>query len=175
MSVFSPANVARAIERIPRTDAATLRKWLDLGRREKLDPLVAACARELELRPVDLTADEAAKHADWSEGTRDMSLRSAIEYAFTQLSPRDYELSVIEIIARRPGVTYPELVSSHRKRDAALILGHCVYDRFGCLRHWAEGQRRMSDILFARDESGGPVRYGLTEEARAAFAALGMI
>jgi hypothetical protein len=175
MSVFSPANVARAIERIPRTDTATLRKWLALARREKLDALAAACERELELRPVEMTGGQAEKHANWSEHTRDMPLGAAIEYAFTELPARDYEVSIIGVVARHPGVTYPELVKSHRNRDAALVLGHCVYDRFGCLKHWAEGKGRMSDILFERGESGGHVRYRLTEDARAAFAALGMI
>ena len=176
MSRFSPSTVARAVERVPRTDTATLRQWLVLAQREGEAALAMACEQEIALRPPgDMSGGDAEKHADWAEATRSMALQAAIEYAFAQLPARDYELSVIGIIARRPGVAYPELVKEHGNRDAALVLGHCVYDRFGCLKHWVEGKARMSDILFARAEVEGHVRYRLTEAARGAFASLRMI
>ncbi|MBP7001231.1 hypothetical protein [Amaricoccus sp.] len=138
--------------------------------------LAEACEREIASRPPGkMSTGDAVKHADWAEKTRSMTLQSAIEYAFAKLPPRYYESSVIRAIFHHPGIAYSELVREHGSEDAALVLGHCVYDRYGYFRHWTDGLARMSDVLFARDDSEGRVRYCLTKEATEAFSALRMI
>jgi hypothetical protein len=137
--------------------------------------LISACERELALRPLDMTMQQAKAHAAWSKDVRAMSLQAAIEYAFKVLRARDYEHALIREIAENPGIAYPELVVSYGNRDAALVMGHCVYERFGCFRQWVEPGKRMSDILFQRDESGPHVRYRLTKDAQAAYSKLGLI
>jgi len=174
MTAFSPANVAKAEARIPQTDSKTLRVWVQRGREQGLAAFVSACERELALRgPLELDASQAERHAIWAENTRDVTLQTAIEFAFEQRGPSDDEKKLTRLIAAHPGISYAELVASYGKRDVSLVLGHFVYERYGCFKPWIVDAKRMSDILFERDETGPSVRYRLTAEAEAAFEHLG--
>lgn len=176
MTVFSPANVARALERIPRTDSKTLGTWTERGRQEKLIEFVVACEHELALRgPLNLDATEAERHAVWAEQVDDKSLQAAIKFAFEQVRANEDEKRLTRLIAGTPGISYAELVKSHGKRDVSLILGHLIYDRYGFFKPWIAGMTRMSDLLFARDEAGPSVCYRLTSDAEVAFGQIGLL
>ena len=78
-------------------------------------------------------------------------------------------------LAAHPGGTYQEAVAAYGKGDVSLLVGHLVYDRYGCFKKFLDGQLRQSDVLVQRDHAGNSVRYTLKSEANQAFSELGLI
>ncbi|WP_209428081.1 hypothetical protein [Pararhodobacter sp. SW119] len=57
----------------------------------------------------------------------------------------------------------------------SLILGHMIHERIGFFRGFLDGKKRISDLLFDREEVGGEQTYRLTVAAEKGFRALGLI
>jgi hypothetical protein len=175
MTAFSAANVEKAMAKIPDTDSRSLRELLKRARERKLGDLAEACEHELRLRgSLELDRDGADRHAQWAEATRSMSLEDAIVFAFTVRRAESAERSIVRQMVENENPSYAELRQLRGKGDVALILGHFVYERFGCFRQWIVAGSPISDILFARESGGPSIRYRLTSEARAAFDRLGL-
>lgn len=175
MTAFSPANVARAKAQIPSKDSRILREWARRAREHGISDLVDACEQELKLRgPLELDAAKADLHAQWTDQTQSMTLEDAIVFAFTQKRADEAERMVIRQLVENDNPSYADLVRMRGKGDVGLVLGHFVYERFGCFKRWIADADKISDILFAREAGGSSIRYRLTPDARAAFDRLGL-
>lgn len=175
MTVFSAANIGKAIARVPTTASRDLRTLLERARERSIDDLVKAIEAELVLRgSVDFDVAAAQRHAQWSERSATLDLTETIRLAFAILPMNPDERDLAFRIRSVPGISYQSLVALRGKGDVGLVLGHMIYERLGFFRRFLSGQDRMSDLLFDRMETGGQVTYRLTPEAEAAFAALGV-
>ena len=106
----------------------------------------------------------------------DLDLASAIRVAFTTVQPPDPdEVRAVRWIAANPGGTYQEAERAFGKGHLALIIGHLVYERFGCFRRFMVSGEDQSSVLIEKDRTGGRVRYTLKPEARAVFSEIGLI
>ena len=176
MTALSPENVAKSIARVPSTATKALKTLLARAKTLGVDTLVAAIEQELNLRGAfDLDAPTAQKHAAWAVRAANLTLADAIELAFREAPINSDERNLTVRIAKNPGIAYALLTSLHGKGDVGLILGHMIYERLGFFRPFIVDSKRMSDILFLRDDRGGPMTYRLTTEAQKAFLALGIV
>ena len=138
--------------------------------------LVEACDAELQTRPFDISQDKAIAFDRMSEHVRDLDLAAAIRVAFTTVQPPNLdEVRVLRWIAANPSGTYQDAERAHGKGDLALIIGHLVYERFGCFRRFMVPGDDQSSVLIQKDRTGGRVRYTLKPEAYAVFSEIGVI
>lgn len=175
MTAFDAKNVAAAIARITSTGTKDLRALRERAVGHGLDDLVAACDSELSHRPLELTGDQAADHERMAREVDGLGLQQTVVHAFTKgRPPSDDERSVIRWLAANPGGSHEQLTAHHGKRDVGLLIGHLVYDRYGCFRQFMTPGEAQSEVLLRRDKSQKSVRYWLKPEAEAAFAQLGL-
>lgn len=105
-----------------------------------------------------------------------MSLVDAIIHAFTSVRPPGLEeIRVLRWLAANPGGSYEQALAAYGKGDLALVIGHLVYDRYGCFRQFLEGHEDQSSVLINKDRSGGSVKYTLKPETIQTFAHLGVL
>ena len=173
---FSPENIAKAIERVPTSSTKQIKIWLDLAREKGLPELQRACEAEIEVRPVEFDGDAAQRHARTDHETTGMSLQRRIEHAFTNDLPASpEEVRMARVIAARPGISHSELSAAVGKRDTSLVIGHFVYDRFGCFRSLIVEGQPQSSVLFERTQTDKGVCYAMKPETEAAFRKIGII
>ncbi len=176
MSVYSEKNVSQAVGRLPRMATGDVSRLLDTARAKGLQRLIEACEAELSLRPIEFNAEMAERFERMAEAVAGMSLTDAIMHAFRSAVPaRDYERKILRKIADEPGILFRDLERHYGKGDTSLVIGHLVYDRFGCFRHLASPGQMQSDLLLAREKSSSGVRYRLRSEAEAVLRELGII
>ena len=176
MNAFSDSNVSKAIARVPLSASRDLQTLLLRARKSGLDGPVGAVERELALRgAMDFDATTADKHAAWTGQVANLTLTDAIRMAFRAAPFNEVERTLAVQIARNPGTTYGLLTQIRGKHDIALVLGHMVYEGLGFFRKFIGESKRMSDILFLRDNSAGPMTCRLTAEAEQALRNLGLV
>lgn len=142
----------------------------------RIPDLVEACDAELLARPFDFSQDKAAAFDQMATQVQDLDLAAAIRVAFTKVQPPSQEeIRVLRWMAANPGSTYQEAERAHGKGDLGLVIGHLVYERYGCFRRFMVPTEDQSSVLIQKDRAGGRVKYTLRPEARAVFSEIGII
>jgi hypothetical protein len=174
---YSSANVAKAIERVPRMGSTEIEELGARAASRGFEELRDACALELSLRgPARIAGEDAPLHDDWRREVEPLGLAQTIEYAFGLAAPAtEAETSIVRLIAETPGITHAALGAAYGKRDLSLVMGHFVNDRHGCFRKWLADEEDQSGVLFRKDRSGRSVRYWLKPETETAFRQIGLI
>jgi hypothetical protein len=135
MSPFSRKHIRNTIDRLPTLSDRDVGTVRERARERGLVQLIEACDAELSRRPFVFSSEAAKSFEEMARGVRDMELIGAIRYAFTQVRPpADYETEVLRWIAAHPGGSYQDALHAYGKRDLGLVIGHLVYDRYGCFR-----------------------------------------
>jgi hypothetical protein len=138
--------------------------------------LVEACDTELKSRPIEFSQEQAISFGARAEEVENLDLYAAIGHAFTKarlLSPE--EEKIIRWMSDNPGGAYDEARRAYGKCDLSLVIGHLVYDRYGCFRKFMVPGEDQSSVLISKDRSGESVRYTLKPEALAVFKEIGVI
>ena len=105
-----------------------------------------------------------------------MDLVAAIRHAFTKFFPPAFEeVTVSRQIAEHPGISYQDLLDSYGKGDLSLVIGHLVYNRYGCFRKFMKDGEDQSSVLILKDRTGNSVRYRLRAEAESVLRDIGII
>ena len=105
-----------------------------------------------------------------------MDLVAAIRHAFTKFFPPAFEeVTVSRQIAEHPGISYQDLLDSYGKGDLSLVIGHLVYNRYGCFRQFMKDGEDQSSVLILKDRTGNSVRYRLRAEAESVLRDIGII
>jgi hypothetical protein len=176
VGVFDDKQVTAAIARLPTMPTKGVREILDRARTRKIVSLETACEAELESRPFEFTGDEAARFSSMGKAVAGMSLVDAMRHAFgVERRPNETEMLVIRWIAAHPGTSFEETKKHYGKGDLGLVIGHLVYDRYGCFRAFVDPKQDQSSVLLSKDASGRSVRYTLQPEAEQVFRELGFI
>ena len=106
----------------------------------------------------------------------DMSLLEATRYAFgTARRASPEEVRFLRWLAAHPGGSYEEGVAAYGKGDLGLLIGHLVYDRYGCFRRFLKPGEDKSSVLLFKDRSLSSVRYWLKPDVENVFRELGVI
>lgn len=176
MSASSPENISKAMARLPGQSSDDVRDVRGKAEKHGITVLVEACDAELRARPFEISKEKAIAFDRMSEIVRDLDLADAIRVAFTTVEPPNLdEIKVLRWIAENPGGTYQDAERAHGKGDLALIIGHLVYERFGCFRRFMASEKDQSSVLIKKDKTRGSVKYTLKPEAHAVFSELGII
>lgn len=176
MGVFGDKQVAAAILRVPASSTKSIHTLLQQARANRLPRLEAACEAELALRPIEMSGEEATRALQMAKAVVDMSLEEAIRYAFgAARSASAAEELIIGWIGRNPGTSYEATLAHYGKGDLGLVIGHLVYDRIGCFRHFLDPKEDQSSVLMSKDRGGRSVRYTFKPEADRVFRELGLI
>ena len=176
MSASSPDNICKAIARLPIQSSEEVKRVRGQAAKMNITALVEACDAELQGRPFDISGDKAIAFDRMAAQVRDLDLAAAIKVAFTTVQPPNPdEVRVLRWIAANPGGSYQDAERAHGKGDLALVIGHLVYERFGCFRRFMVSGDDQSSVLIEKDRTGGRVRYTLKPEAHAVFCAIGLI
>jgi hypothetical protein len=163
---FDEKHIVRAIERLPRMATREIRDLRERAAQQDLATLRDACEQELALRPIELSAGDAEAHARMASEVQDLDLVDTIAVAFGKIrQPSEDELQFLQWIAANPGGTFQEALEVRGKGDVGLLIGHLVYDRFGCFRRFVVEGQDLSSILLAKERSGPSVSYRLKPEA----------
>lgn len=164
--MFEDKHVAAAIARLTTMSTASIHDLKERASTQQLEALVVACDEELALRPIAFSANDAASHARMAEAVVDLDLVDTIAVAFSKVLPaNEVEIELLRWIAANPGATYQDAVTMRGKGDVGLIIGHLVYERFGCFRRFVKPKSDLSSLLINKDRSGPSVRYSLNAEA----------
>jgi hypothetical protein len=175
MNAFSEKNVDAAIVRLTAMASRDIEMLRERARSRGLTRLIEACGAELAKRPFAFSTEIATSFERMAAEVRDMELVDAIRYAFSQvLPPSDYEIRFLRWIAAHPGGSYQEALEAYGKGDLGLVIGHLVYDRFGCFRKFMRDGEDQSSILLHKDRTGESVRYMLRPEAGQVLRELGI-
>lgn len=167
MGAFDEKHITRAIERLPTMATREIRDLRDRAQRQDLESLRDACERELALRPIELSAVDAEAHARMASEVQNLDLVDTIAVAFGKIRPpNEEELQFLQWIAANPGGTFQQALKVRGKGDVGLLIGHLVYDRFGCFRRFVIDGQDLSSILLIKERSGPSVSYSLKPEAR---------
>jgi hypothetical protein len=111
-----------------------------------------------------------------AEQVKDLDLYRAIGHAFTAARPPSREEEfILRWVAANPGRTYDEARKAYGKGDLGLVIGHLVYDRYGCFRKFMMPGEDQSSVLILKDRTGDSVRYTLKPEALAVFREIGVV
>ena len=176
MGAFDEKHITKAIERLPTMATREIRDLRDRAERQNLASLREACEGELALRPVEFSAVDAQAHARMAAEVLDLDLVGAIAIAFGKVRPpNEEELQFLEWIDANPGGTYQEALKVRGKGDVGLLIGHLIYDRFGCFRHFVKPGEDLSSLLLSREHSGPSVSYTLKAEAREGLQRAGVL
>lgn len=176
MTAFDDKHVQAAIARLPTMATKGIRELRDRAEAKELAALVAACDAELEARPVDFSADDAVNHSVMANATNGMDLTDAVAVAFSKVRPpSEVEHAFLTWIADHPGASYEEAVAKRGKGDVGLLIGHLIYDRFGCFRRFVAEGADLSSLMLIKDRSGRSVRYTLRDEAREGLKRAGIL
>jgi hypothetical protein len=176
MSVFDDTKVQAAIARLPSMSSKDIRDLRSRATSNGLEALVLACDTQLQDRPFDLSADVAASFEMMADHVKDLTLVQAIRHAFSSVRPANAdEARALRWIADHPGGDFQTFLKAYGKGDLSLVIGHLVYDRFGCFRQFMTPGEDQSSVLLHKDRSAGSVRYTLRQEAAAVFQELGVI
>ncbi|KRA28540.1 MULTISPECIES: hypothetical protein [unclassified Brevundimonas] len=176
MGAFDEKHITRAIERLPTMGTREIRDLRDRAERQELGSLLDACERELALRPIELSAVDAEAHARMADEVNDLDLVDTIAVAFSKVKPpNEEELQFLQWVAVNPGGTYQEALKVRGKGDVGLLIGHLVYDRFGCFRRFVIDGQDLSSILLVKERSGPSVSYRLKAEAREGLQRAGVL
>lgn len=166
MGAFDEKHITRAIERLPTMATREIRDLQGRAEQRGLAGLRDACEQELTLRPVELSAVDAEAHVRMASEVRDLDLVDTIAVAFGRIKPpNEEELQFFQWIAAHPGGTFQEALKVRGKGDVGLLIGHLVYDRFGCFRKFVVEGQDLSSILLVKERSGPSVSYWLKPEA----------
>jgi hypothetical protein len=176
MSAFGEKQVQAAIDRLPGLSSKDVREQRKRAETKGLEKLKVACDEELARRPFEFSQEHIASFENMAKQVLNMSLVDAIRYAFTHVKPADEdEVRCLQIIAAKPGATYKESSKDFGKGHLSLVLGHLVYERYGCFRKFLQPTEDQSSVLISKDYSGESVRYTLKPEAAAVFRELNIL
>lgn len=176
MAAFDDKHVQAAIARLPAMATKGIRELKSRAEAQELSALVAACDAELAARPVDFSAGEAVDHLAMAEATHGMDFTDAVSVAFSKVRPpSEVEHAFLTWIADHPGASYEEAVVQRGKGDAGLLIGHLIYDRFGCFRRFVAEGADLSSLMLIKDRSGPSVKYTLRDEAREGLKRAGVL
>ncbi|KQY75352.1 hypothetical protein [Brevundimonas sp. Root1423] len=176
LGAFDDKHVASAIDRLSTMATREIRELRVRAERQDLASLRDACERELALRPIELSADDAQAHARMATEVQDLDLVDTIAVAFSKVRPpNEEELQFLRWIAENPGGTYQDALKVRGKGDVGLLIGHLVYDRFGCFRRFVVDGQDLSSILLSKERSGPSVSYSLKAEAREGLQRAGIL
>lgn len=169
-------HVAAAIARLPKQATKDVRAMRERGAQMGRTDLVEACDAELKSRPIEFSQEQAISFEAMAEQVKDLDLYAAIGHAFTKARlPSPEEEIVIRWMAANPGGSYDEARTAYGKGDLSLVIGHLVYDRYGCFKKFMKPGEDQSSVLIFKDYSGESVRYTLKPEALAVFKEIGVI
>lgn len=176
MAAFDDKHVQSAIARLPAMATKGIRELRGRAEAQGLAALVAACDAELEARPVDFNADEAVGHLAMAKATDGMDFIDAVAVAFSKVRPpSEVEHAFLTWIADHPGASYEDAVAQRGKGDVGLLIGHLIYDRFGCFRRFVTDGADLSSLMLVKDRTGRSVRYTLRDEAREGLKRAGVL
>lgn len=146
------------------------------ARQNGAERLVVACGAELKLRPFRFSGELAKGFKGMADRVAGAPLRDSIRHAFgVEVPARDYEERILRKIAEVPGISFRDLLNAYGKGDASLVIGHFVFDRFGCFRHLLKPGDVQSDLLLHREKSAAGKCYRLRTEAADVFRELKVI
>ena len=166
LGAFDEKHIIRAIERLPAMATREIRDLQARAEQQGLAGLRDACEQELALRPIELSAMDAEAHARMASEVQNLDLVDTIAAAFGKIRPpSEEELQFLQWIAANPGGTFQEALKVRGKGDVGLLIGHLVYDRFGCFRRFVVDGEDLSSILLVKERSGPSVSYKLKPEA----------
>lgn len=169
-------HVTAAIERLPKQATKDVKTLRERAEKMGLTALVEACDVELKSRPIEFSQEQAISFEAMAAQVKDFDLYAAIGHAFTTIRlPSLEEEKVIRWMADHPGGSYEEARKAYGKGDLSLVIGHLVYDRYGCFRKFIKPGEDQSSVLISKDRSGDSVRYTLKPEAIAVFKEVGLI
>jgi len=174
---FSQTNISKRIAELPRLSTEDIRSLLDRAKGRNITELVEACSAELAARPISYDSSRAERNAKMSEIVQDKELADAIRLAFTHdRAASEAELFILNWIAEHPAGSYQDALRAYGKGDLSLVIGHLVYDRFGCFRKFMKpGETQSSVLLLKEDPDGKGVRYTLRPEALTVFKEVGIV
>ena len=176
MSVFSEKQVAAAISRLPSMGSKLVRELRVRAEANGLSDLLAACDETLASRPIEFDGALAESFVAMEQAVVDLDLVEAIRYAFSKARlANSEEIRFLRWVAANPGGTYQEAVEAYGKGDVGLLVGHLVYDRYGCFKKFLDPKEDQSSVLLHKDRSGNSVRYRLKAEAEQVFRELRLI
>jgi len=176
MAAFDEKHVQAAIRRLPAMATKEIRELRERAEAQGLTVLMDACDEEISARPVDFSAAEAVDHMAMARATEGLDFIDAVAVAFSKVRPpSEVEHAFLTWISEHPGSSYEEAVTQHGKGDVGLLIGHLIYDRFGCFRRFVDGGADLSSLLLIKDRSGPSVRYTLREEAREGLMRAGVL
>jgi hypothetical protein len=176
MKAFSPENIQKAQARIPEMSSAAIEALRATAIHRGIVELADACEAELKARPILFDAQTARNSAEMERAVEDFQLYDAVSYAFGRArAPSPEELLVLRMIYELPGISYKEIMKVYRKRDLSLVIGHLVYDRFGCFKKFVKPDQMQTDALFERETTAAGMTYRLRPEVAAALRDSGII
>lgn len=176
MAAFDEKHVQAAIGRLPAMATKQIRELRERAESQGLIVLMDACDQEIAARPVDFSAAEAVDHVAMARTTAGLDFVDAVAVAFSKVRrPSEVEYAFLTWIAEHPGSSYEEAVAQRGKGDVGLLIGHLIYDRFGCFRRFVDEGADLSSLLLIKDRSGPSVRYTLRKEAREGLIRAGVL
>lgn len=174
--MFDAKHIAAAIARLSLQSSRDVKLVRDRAESLGLDSLVSACDAELAERPFEFTEQHVARFEEMASLVRDADLTEAIEVAFTKvLVANSDEVRVLQWWSENPGGAFKDAEQFYGKGDLALVVGHLVYDRYGCFRKFMNRAADKSSVILLKDRSGPSVRYTLKPEADFVFRKIGVV
>ena len=85
------------------------------------------------------------------------------------------ERALVMALVEHPGAKAETIEQAYGRRDASLVLGHLVYNRFGFFRRFLDQYEDQSSILVEKGKCEGRVTWRLREATARTFRALGYI
>ncbi|MBF9234609.1 hypothetical protein [Microvirga alba] len=169
-------HIAAAIARLSKQATNDVKALRERAEKIGLTTLVAACDAELKSRPIEFSQEQADSFEAMAEQVKDLDLYAAIGHAFTKARlPSPEEEQIIRWMAANPGGSYEDARKAYGKGGLSLVIGHLVYDRYGCFKKFMKPGEDQSSVLISKDRSGGSVRYTLKPEVLAVFKEIGVI
>lgn len=176
MTAYEDKHVQAAIGRLPGMATKDIRELRGRGAEQGLTALVEACDLELAARPVEFNAIDAASHVEMAAAVSGLDFVDTIAAAFSKIRPpNEDEHGFLHWVSNNPGGTYQEAVVERGKGDVGLLIGHLIYDRFGCFRRFVKEGQDLSSLLLIKERSGPSVRYTLRDDAREGLQRAGVL
>jgi hypothetical protein len=176
MTAYDDKHVQAAIGRLPGMASKDIRSLRGRGVEQGLVALVEACDLELAARPIEFSAIDAANHVEMAAAVSGLDFVDTVAAAFSRVRrPSEDEYRFLQWVYNHPGGSYQEAVVERGKGDVGLLIGHLIYDRFGCFRRFVKDGEDLSSLLLIKERSGPSVRYTLRDDAREGLQRAGVL
>lgn len=176
MTAYDEKHVQGAIGRLPGMASKDIRDLRGRGVEQGLLSLVVACDLELAARPIEFSAIDAASHVEMAAAVSGLDFVDTVAAAFSRVRrPSEDEYGFLQWVYNHPGGSYQEAVVERGKGDVGLLIGHLIYDRFGCFRQFVKEGQDLSSLLLIKERSGPSVRYTLRDDAREGLQRAGVL